>query len=122
MAKKKQQVTAKIQLGKCPFCDKDILGRNERGETVRSSDYRDFWVLLSDGSRMKVGVCDTCREGLTDEHINVLMAEHRVFWQKGLVEAYEEKKRALDRDRDSQIEHYSNLRSLRFAKREHDLD
>lgn len=122
MPKKKQQVNAKIELGKCPFCVKEIISRNDKGETVRSNDYRDFWVLLSDGSRMKVGICDTCRESLTDEHIEALMAEHRVFWQNGLEEAYEEKKQALDRDRDSQIEHYTNLKSLRFAKREHDLD
>ncbi len=114
-------IKAKIELGKCPFCLTDIIEKDERGNPVFMEDYRECYVLLSDNSRMKVGVCDTCREGLTSDHIDALMTEHQKFWKLGLEEAYTEKKKALDSQRDQQIEHYSNLRSLRFAKREQDL-
>lgn len=116
------KVKSKIELGKCPFCLDEIISKDDRGHVIYGDNYGEIYILLSDRSKMKIGVCLTCCECLTDDHIESLMEEHRKFWILGLQDAFAEKKKTLDRQRDEQLEYYDNLSSVRFAKSERDLE
>lgn len=120
MAKAKLPVI--IELGKCPWCHVTILTVPKPNQPVRSEKYREFWVELSDGSRMKVAVCADCRELLDKTMVEALMAKHREFWVKGIKKAYQEQLRKMRKNQAEQEDHFNNMKALRFAKTEKALE
>ena len=110
-----------IELGKCPFCHASIF-EVKNNVVHRNGIYRESWLLLSDGSRMKVGICTECRDIMDEEMVDELMVVHRAFWQKGLERAYKDKKDQLKKQEAEQKAYYKNISATRFGRREKDLE
>lgn len=111
-----------IELGKCPFCHTTIITVDDEHGPRHEESYREAWLLLSDGSRMKVGICVSCRDIMDQDMVDRLMVVHRAFWERGLEEAYKKRHEELTLQEKQQKAYYKKLNSVRFAKRERDLD
>lgn len=111
-----------IELGKCPFCHTQIMTLNEKKQPVRAESYREMWILLSDGSRMKLAICSSCRDSVSDEMIAELMTEHQKFWVAGLERAYKQKELDLKKQKEQHVGHFQTLSAVRHAKTERLLD
>lgn len=108
-----------IKVGHCPFCDEKVF-EVEGNESKRLPNYSQFWVLLSDGSKMKVAKCKKCRLGKAK--VGQLMKAHQDFWKKGIEEAAARKHEELEAQKQQQIKFYNNLNSVSFGTSERDLD
>lgn len=118
----KQKKTVIIELGKCPFCHEVIIRLDDHGKPVHEKAYREAWLLLTDGSRMKVGICESCRDIMDEDMVKDLMVVHRDFWAHGLQEAFKQKRLQLDKQEAEQRAYYGKLDVVRFSKRERELD
>lgn len=121
-AKVKPTKKVTIKFGLCPFCHATIMRQDQQRRPLREATYREFWVLLSDGSKMKVAICADCREVLDETMIEALMVEHRTFWKKGIIKAFNEQLRTTKRRKAEQVAYYNQISSVRFGVRERDLD
>lgn len=109
----------KIKVGHCPFCDTKVFDV-ENNETKRLPNYSQFWVLLSDGSKMKVAKCKKCK--LSKAKVKKLMKAHQEFWVKGIENAVAQKHEELEQQKEHQIKFYNNLDSLSYGTSEKDLE
>lgn len=111
----------KIELGKCPFCEKEIM-RLENNQPVLLDGYSTFWILLSDQTRMKVAICEDCKKKLTKKKVDALMVAHQEFWKQGIADQIDGKIEELNQRKQDQINYYNNLNSVSFGSRERDLE
>ena len=111
-----------IELGLCPFCHERIIEELGVNKFKHLPSYCEFWVLLTDNSRMKVGCCLDCRGQLDDEMVNELMVVHRRFWQAGIEEATKKKIEEINQVLQQQLTYYGELDFLRFGLKESDLE
>jgi hypothetical protein len=79
-----------LNVGPCPVCDKNIWNKKRLPlmQIVNSAiifnfkkvpcslneDGRHFWILLTNGSRMRVAICNSCYEKLNASTVNGIMA------------------------------------------------
>lgn len=112
----------KIEFGKCPYCAKEIMTLDEKNNPLMLTGYSTFWMMLSDGSRMKVAICEDCKKTLTKKKVDALMIAHQEFWKKGIESQLDEKIAELNQRKQEQINYYTNLTSLKFGLREKDLE
>lgn len=71
---------------------------------------------------MKLAICSTCRDSVSDEMIADLMTEHQKFWVAGLERTYSQKELDLKKEKDQHIRHFQELSAVRHAKTERLLD
>ena len=117
-----QQAQVKIEFGKCPFCEKAILKKDKENNPVRLEGYSEFWMALSDGSRMKVAICENCKKSLTKANAEAILAAHREFWTKGIEKTIDQKIEQLKKDKVQNVNYYSNLKLIKHGLKERDLD
>lgn len=110
-----------LEPGLCPFCKKRVIEELGVNKFKYSTDYREFWVLLSDNSRMKVGICENCRETLTTAKVDELMRVHATYWIEGLKQSYATQIKKLEADRDKHITYYGQMSFIRYGMSESDL-
>jgi len=108
-----------IKVGHCPFCDTKIFDVEDEQEK-RLPNYSKFWILLSDGSRMKVAKCKKCKIGKVK--VNKLMKAHQEFWKEGIENEVAKKHKELEQQKEQQIKYYNNLNSVSFGTSERDLE
>ena len=112
----------KIEAGKCPYCQKQVWEMDQHNNHKRLKDYGEFWIALSDGSRMKVNICKTCRKKLTNKMVSDLMKVHKEFWINGIEETINKTIVELQQKKTSQINYYSTLDSVKHGLTERDLE
>lgn len=71
-----------VRPGYCPkcgvqICDLHKVTKNPHG---KSENYRDYWVILDNESKMMVGYCADCVEKITDDDITEQMRRERNSW------------------------------------------
>ena len=71
----------KLKKGGCAYCDVPI--RNLQ-EGCRLPNYREIWLLISNGSKMRVAVCEECKKKLNKKMSKKIMAKHRNFWKNSI--------------------------------------
>lgn len=121
MAKKK--IT--IEFGKCPFCRKEILTTQKIGNVTEPKilkGYSTFWVRLSDATKMKVAICEDCKEKLDEKKASDVVVAHRDYWKLGIEAAHEKKIKQLEEEKKQQLNYYSNLSLVKLGLREKDLE
>lgn len=112
----------KIQFGKCPFCEKEILKVDAKNNPIRQKGYSEFWVALSDGSRMKVAICEECKKKLTEKEAEKVLEAHRVFWAKGIESSIDNKISELEEKKQQDINYYNSLTLVKYGLKERDLE
>ncbi|MHC1728058.1 MAG: hypothetical protein AB9866_18990 [Syntrophobacteraceae bacterium] len=95
---------------------------DKRKQVIHSEEYREFWLLLSDLSRMKVAVCKDCRDTMTEKDAMAVLEAHKPLWNKGLEEAHERKLAELNQQKEDQLNHFNDLSARRFGLNERDLE
>lgn len=67
---------------------KEIYGSNQcqidgtliRDERGRTQEYREYWLSLSNGTRMRVATCSNCIENMDDQMAGVLLDNVKKLW------------------------------------------
>lgn len=119
---KTQQLQPKIEFGKCPLCAQVILEKDKNNNPVRLEGYSEFWILLSDCSRMKVAICKNCKKSLTKKNASEILAAHREYWEKGIIEDMNRKIQELEQKKLQDVNYYNNLTLVKHGLREKDLE
>lgn len=112
----------KIEFGKCPFCKKEILKKDKDDNPVKLEGYSEFWVLLSNKTRMKVAICDSCKKELKKKDAEAVVSVHCELWADGIKESYDRQIEQLKKDQKREINNYSNLKLVKHGLRERDLE
>lgn len=112
----------KIQFGKCPFCEKEILTVDAKNNPTRLKGYSEFWIAISDGSKMKVAICDACKAELTEEKASAVLEAHKEYWQAGMEEAYNQKIEEIKTTKEQNINHFNSLELIKYGLKERDLE
>lgn len=99
--------------GLCSHCHSEIAefyGSLPNGRAIISRltpNFRMAEVLLDDGSRMTVSLCEDCFEGLNPDHMKYLMESEIKGWQKEVDECLatleEDKKKSYMTDRAKRV-------------------
>lgn len=75
------------EFGKCIKCHKSLLENKFYGNSWHqgfSGDYTTTELLLDDGSKMKVVICQKCKESLEDKDLEGIMKSVVIGWEKEL--------------------------------------
>ena len=111
-----------IEFGKCPFCEMEVMSLDRNNNPQKLDNYSEFWILLSDSSRMKVAICKDCRKTLTQQQVDELMIVHREFWLKGIDDSIDRMIAELQNRRQEQTNYYENLNCAKYGLTERDLE
>jgi len=76
-----------LKFGYCAYCGESIMDIMKR---KLAQNFRTLWLLLSDGSKMRVGVCEKCYQKPTKKMRDTIIEKHRKYW---LSETENEKKK-----------------------------
>lgn len=108
----------KLKPGFCPFTGKKII-KKRNGHTVKTINHSNYWLKLSDGSKMEIGVDSSVK--LDSDKVAELMEAHRVYWKEGIEKYIDEKIDELKKRKLREVNYYENLDFVSFGKREKDL-
>lgn len=107
----KTQTPLQLKPGFCPFSGKEIW-KNENGRMVRLEGYSDYWIALSDGSKMKIGIHNSVK--MTNKKVTQFMDTQKQYWIEGILKELEIKK-------EQNTNYYNSLNPIGHAKKERDL-
>lgn len=65
----------------CPCCQKYIR-KLLNGDIVEHLDnYSDYWIFLSDYTKMKIGLCRDCGKNMNKTKANKIVNNHNKYWE-----------------------------------------
>lgn len=75
--------------GYCSHCGTEIIDLTKRKRARMLPNYREHEIQLSDGSLMRVGVCDTCKAKLVagpdvQKTADKIVANHKIYWDANI--------------------------------------
>ena len=105
-----------LKIGRCPKCEKEIM-IFKKGRPRKSKDYDEFWISLSNGSRMRMLICKKCKPNLNKKDVDKIMKRCCATWERELLES---DKMTLE-EKARQIDIQTNLKASRFCNEEKDI-
>lgn len=71
----------------CCVCDKSIVSIDKIYKKARkNSEYKDVYILFTNGQKMRVQMCSDCHSQIDDGMIDFVMERHYKTWEESNVQ------------------------------------
>lgn len=122
---------AQIKIGQCGLCTNkiwdEVLDKYGRVISRRpNSNYAELNLMLSDDTLAKVAVCTTCLPNVTEQQVQDLMVELKLWWRGEMVGWASDKQfakidkveiKAWDREEDEAVKKHKNLKKVEHLEK-----
>lgn len=71
-----------LKIGHCVNCDKSIIGDKKLPKKERLKEYRETILELSNGTIMRVAICQKCLKKLNQKMAEKIIVRHNEYWKR----------------------------------------